>query len=81
MCNKKYTLVSDKKIGEIGERTKHCKNIIGVCAEFHVVNKMLMAGCKLENIRLTYTVRCKNGIWQILPYCANCMILFKDLIN
>ena len=66
-------------IGGIGSRGLTERNSVGVCAEFHAVNKLLLAGVSWSNIRLTRATRPRNG--EYMPYCANCVALFSDLIK
>lgn len=67
------------KIGGIGSHGVTDKNTVGVCAEFHVVNKMLNDGVKLSDIKLTKAIRPRTG--KFIPYCKNCQIMFSDLID
>jgi len=67
-----------ESIGGIGTHGLTERNTVGVCAEFHVVNKLLLSGSKWEDIRLTPAIRPRNG--QIIPYCDNCKAMFYDLI-
>ena len=67
------------KIGGIGSKGVSTKNYVGVCAEFHAVNKLLLNGSKLSDIKLTHAIRPRNG--EGCPYCANCKKMFSDLIK
>lgn len=66
-------------IGGIGSHGLTDRNTVGVCAEFHVVNNLLLGGAKWEDIRLTPAIRPRTG--QAIPYCANCQTMFHDLIE
>ena len=68
-----------EKIGGIGSRGVSSKNIVGVCAEFHVVNRLLLKGGKWSDIKLTPAIRPRTG--EIIPYCPNCLALFGDLMD
>lgn len=68
-----------KAIGGIGTHGLSTKNTVGVCAEFHVVNKLLFAGSRWEDIRLTPSIRPRTG--KVQPYCENCMAMFYDIIR
>ncbi len=67
------------KIGGIGTKGLSTKNTVGVCAEFHVVNELLLNGSKMSDIRLTHAIRPRTGKGR--PYCINCKIMFSDLIK
>lgn len=67
-----------ERVGEIGSLGKSDRNTVGVCAEFHAVNDMLFAGCKLEDIRLTRAIRPRTG--KFMPYCVNCREMFSEII-
>lgn len=67
------------KIGGVGSHGLTDKNIVGVCAEFQTVNKMLWSGSKLADIKLTKPIRPRTG--KEMPFCANCAKMFKDLID
>ena len=67
------------KIGGIGSKGVAPKNTVGVCAEFQVVNSLLLSGSKISDIKLTHAIRPRTGIGR--PYCANCKIMFSDLIK
>ena len=69
-----------KRAGEIGSKGLTENNTVGVCAEFHVVNKMLYAGSKYKHIRLTKAFRYKKE-WTTIPYCANCLAMFKEILE
>ena len=66
-------------IGGIGSHGLTSRNTIGVCAEFHVVNSLLLGGCKWSDIKLTPAIRPRTG--EIMPYCDNCLAMFSDLIE
>ena len=66
-------------IGGIGSKGISKKNTVGVCAEFHVVNQLLLSGSKWSNIKLTPAIRPRTG--KKMPYCANCLAMFRDLID
>lgn len=66
-------------IGGIGTHGLTSRNIIGVCAEFHVVNSLLLGGSKWSDIRLTPAIRPRTG--EAVPYCSNCLAMFRDLIE
>lgn len=67
------------KIGGIGTKGLSTKNTVGVCAEFHVVNDLLLSGSNISDIRLTYAIRPRTGKGR--PYCINCKTMFSDLIK
>lgn len=66
-------------IGGIGSHGLSNKNTVGVCAEFHVVNSLLLGGSKWSDIKLTTAIRPRTG--EKMPYCANCLAMFGDLID
>ena len=68
-----------EKIGGIGTKGLSTKNTVGVCAEFHVVNDLLLSGSNISDIRLTYAIRPRTGKGH--PYCVNCKTMFSDLIK
>lgn len=68
-----------KKIGGIGAKGLSAKNTIGVCAEFHVVNELLLSGSNITDIKLTHAIRPRTKKGQ--PYCINCKKMFSDLIK
>ena len=68
-----------ERAGGIGTFGVTERNTIGVCAEFHVINDMLLSGSKLEDIRLTRAIRPRTG--QFMPYCDNCRIMFSEVIE
>lgn len=68
-----------EKIGGIGTHGLTSRNTVGVCAEFHAVNSLLLSGCKWSDIRLTPTIRPRTC--AIMPYCDNCLAMFGDLIK
>ncbi len=68
-----------EKIGGIGTHGLTSRNTVGVCAEFHAVNSLLLSGCKWSDIRLTPAIRPRTG--TIMPYCDNCLAMFDDLIR
>lgn len=68
-----------KKIGGIGTKGLSTKNTVGVCAEFHVVNELLLSGSKISDIKLTHAIRPRTGKGR--PYCTNCKKMFSDLIK
>lgn len=68
-----------EKIGGIGTHGLISRNTVGVCAEFHAVNSLLLSGCKWSDIRLTPAIRPRTG--TIMPYCDNCLAMFDDLIR
>ncbi len=68
-----------EKIGGIGTKGLSTKNTIGVCAEFHVVNELLLNGSKISDIKLTHAIRPRTGKGR--PYCVNCKKMFSDLIK
>lgn len=67
------------EIGGLGSKGVSTKNTIGVCAEFQVVNALLLDGSKFSDIRLTRAIRPRTKKGR--PYCANCKIMFSDLIE
>lgn len=67
------------KIGGVGSKGVSDKNTVGVCAEFQTVNKLLWSGSKLSDIKLTKPIRPRTG--KEMPFCANCVKMFKDLID
>ena len=67
------------KIGGIGTHGKTKRNTIGVCAEFHVINKLLLNGSDISNIRLVKAIRPRTG--KPIPYCKNCEEMFKDILR
>lgn len=66
-------------IGGIGSHGLSNKNTVGVCAEFHVVNSLLLGGSKWSDIKLTPAIRPRTG--EKMPYCSNCLVMFSDLID
>lgn len=68
-----------ESIGGIGSKGLTNKNTVGVCAEFHVINQLLLNGSKFSDIHLTTPIRPRTGKPQ--PYCANCQKMFEDIIN
>lgn len=68
-----------KELGGIGSHGLTERNIVGVCAEFHVVNSLLLSGSKMSDIRLTTPIRPRTG--TPIPYCENCKKMFADIIN
>lgn len=66
------------KIGGIGSTGLSNRNKVGVCAEFHVVNELLLSGSNISDIKLTHAIRPRTG--EICPYCINCTKMFSDLI-
>lgn len=68
-----------ESIGGIGSHGLTARNIIGVCAEFHVVNSLLLGGAKWSDIRLTTPIRPRTG--TEMPFCDNCKTMFADLIE
>lgn len=68
-----------KRIGGIGSKGLSTKNTVGVCAEFHVVNELLLSGSSISDIRLTHAIRPRTGKGR--PYCINCKKMFSDLIR
>ncbi len=68
-----------EKIGGIGTKGLSTKNTVGVCAEFHVVNELLLSGSKISDIKLTHAIRPRTGKGR--PYCINCKKMFSDLIK
>lgn len=67
------------EIGGIGSHGLTERNTVGVCAEFQVVNKLLLQGSKWSDIRLTNAIRPRTG--QKIPFCANCQKMFSDIID
>lgn len=68
-----------KLVGGIGTHGVTKRNIVGVCAEFHAVNSLLLAGSRWQDIRLTPAIRPRIGME--IPYCDNCRIMFYDIID
>lgn len=68
-----------ERVGGIGTFGVTGRNTVGVCAEFHVINDMLLSGSKLEDIKLTRAIRPKTG--QFMPYCENCREMFFEIIE
>lgn len=68
-----------ERVGEIGSQGISDKNIVGVCAEFHVINELLLSGSKLEDIKLTRAIRPRTG--KYMPYCDNCREMFSEIIE
>lgn len=68
-----------KRIGGIGSLGITSKNTVGVCAEFHAVNNLLLRGADISNIRLTKPIRPRTG--KHMPFCDNCKTMFPDLID
>lgn len=66
-------------IGGLGTHGLTERNTVGVCAEFHVVNSLLLGGAKWEDIHLTPAIRPRTG--QVMPFCDNCKAMFHDLID
>lgn len=68
-----------QKIGGIGSHGLSSKNTVGVCAEFHALNSLLLHGSKWTDIKLTPAIRPRTG--EIMPFCSNCIAMFGDLID
>ena len=68
-----------EEIGGIGSHGLTDKNIVGVCAEFHVVNDMLNSGVKYSDIKIVKAIRPRTG--KFIPFCKNCKTMFKDIID
>ena len=68
-----------KLVGGIGTHGVSQRNTVGVCAEFHAVNQMLLNGSEWASIRLTKPVRPRTK--KEMPYCDNCKVMFSDLID
>lgn len=68
-----------EEIGGVGNHGITSKNTVGVCAEFHVVNSLLLGGSKWSDIKLTPAIRPRTG--EKMPFCANCLAMFNDLID
>lgn len=70
-----------EKIGGIGSKGVSGKNTVGVCAEFQVVNNLLLKSDNIDigDIRLGSAIRPRTGLIQ--PYCPNCLAMFSDLID
>ena len=68
-----------ERVGAIGTLGVTDRNTVGVCAEFHVINDLLLSGSKLEDIRLTRAIRPRTG--QFMPYCDNCRVMFSEIIE
>lgn len=66
-------------IGGLGSHGVTERNTVGICAEFHVVNDLLLRGSKWEDIRLTPAIRPRTG--KEMPFCDNCKIMFHDIID
>ena len=66
-------------IGGIGSHGVTDRNIVGVCAEFQVINKLLLSGSNISDIRLVKPVRPRTK--EKIPFCANCQKMFEDIIN
>ena len=66
-------------IGGIGTHGLTERNTVGVCAEFHVVNSLLLGGAKWSDIRLTSPIRPRTG--SVMPFCDNCKAMFSDIID
>lgn len=66
-------------IGGLGTHGLTERNTVGVCAEFHVVNSLLLGGAKWDDIHLTPAIRPRTG--QVMPFCDNCKAMFHDLID
>ena len=66
-------------IGGLGTHGLTNKNKVGVCAEFHAVNELLLNGSKWSDIHLVTAIRPRTG--EPMPFCANCLTMFKDLIE
>lgn len=61
-------------IGGVGTKGVSTKNTVGVCAEFHVVNELLLSGSKISDIKLThaqYFTSPNNEPAKISPVAAN----------
>lgn len=67
------------KIGGLGANGLTDKNTVGVCAEFHAVNKLLLEGSDINDIHLTNAIRPRTG--KEVPYCQNCLDMFSDIIE
>ncbi|MCR5719329.1 MAG: hypothetical protein K6F84_02085 [Lachnospiraceae bacterium] len=68
-----------ERVGGVGSLGVTDRNTVGVCAEFHVINDMLLSDSKLEHIRLTRPIRPRTG--QFMPYCDNCRAMFLEIIE
>ena len=68
-----------EEIGGIGSLGVTKRNTVGVCAEFHVVNSLLLGGAKWSDIHLIQPIRPRTG--QKMPFCDNCKTMFADLID
>ena len=68
-----------EKIGGIGSTGASNKNTVGVCAEFHAINKLLLNGSNIADIHLTNPVRPRTG--KIQPFCINCQKMFADILS
>ncbi len=68
-----------KEIGGIVSKGLTDRNTVGVCAEFHAINSLLLSGSNLSDIRLTKAIRPRTG--KIQPFCANCLKMFADIIK
>ena len=66
-------------IGGLGSHGVTNRNTVGVCAEFHAVNNLLLSGSKWEDIRLTPAIRPRTG--KEMPFCDNCKTMFHDIID
>lgn len=67
------------KIGGVGSFGVSSKNIVGGCAEFHVVNSLLNMGSNISDIHFVQPVRPRNG--KPLNFCDNCQAMFSDIIS
>ena len=68
-----------ERVGGVGSLGVTDRNIVGVCAEFHAINDMLLSGSQLKDIKLTRAIRPRTG--QFMPYCENCRIMFSEIIE
>ena len=78
---KNHLLQKKCKLGEKHPKSTSCDNIIGNCAEQHVVDSLLkdFPRIKIGDIQFSRAIRPRTG--EIRPYCENCCRLFKQLKN
>ena len=68
-----------EKIGGVGSLGITQKNTVGACAEFRAINKLLLDGSDITDIKFTDAIRPRTG--KVRPYCDNCRAMFGDIIG
>lgn len=67
------------KLGEIGKRTRYCRNPIGNCAEQHAGNNFLNAFMYKNINDLYFSESVRPRTMEIIPPCDNCKSIFPNL--